>query len=454
MRIVTAICVGLLLSAAVPAQAELLRVSGRVTAAQGGQGLAGIDIRAHRQGQATLIATTDANGDYSATADMPAGTYRLSAQSPATQYYVGKIHPDTTCYGVCRPGSWGTTAFTVPSAQPATQVNFSLALGGRLQLSVKATDTNLPLADAIAFFSNSDSDGANELRSGADGLIPLGPVPVNSYTVRATAPNGYISELYNGIHCSAFTSNCSPINATQVAVTAAATVPVAFSLERGITIRGRLLGPQGEPVAGTVSVYERSGGTPVSAVAWAYAGDDGYYETNDSLPPRQYGLIASSRDGNYSATVYPNVACSVCDPRGSGAAVSVGAQSVSGINFTMQAAATIRGHVSLPDDGFAYLPRLHSATTLQEVSASYSETDGSYRYSGLLPGSYYVSVQPTLDFSFLGELYNGVPCPIDQPCELNRGTPITVTAGAVADHIDLRIRSDVIFADGLQLPPP
>lgn len=454
MRTVTGICLGLLLSATVPAQAELLRVSGRVTAAAGGQGLAGIEIRAHRQGQATLIATTDANGDYSVAADVPAGTYRLTAQSPASQYYVGKIHPDTTCFGVCRVGSWGTTAFKVPSAQPATQVNFALALGGRLQLSVKASATNQPLADAVAFFTNSNSEGANELRSGADGLIPLAPVPADSYAIRANAPNGYISELHNGIHCSAFTNNCSLTNAAYVAVAAGATVPVVFSLERGVTIRGRLLGPQGEPVAGTVSVYERSGGTPVMAVSWAYAGDDGYYETNDSLPPRQYGLIASSRDGNYSATVYPNVPCTTCDPRGSGAAVSVGAQSVSGVNFTMQAAGVIRGRVSLPDDGFSYQPRLHSATTQQEVSATYDETNGSYRYVGLPAGNYYVSVQPNLDPGYLGELYNGVPCPINQPCDLTRGTPVSVSAGIVTDHIDLRIRSDAIFADGLQLPTP
>ena len=450
MRIFAGVCLGLLLSAAVPAQAELLRVSGRVVAAQGGQGLAGIEIHAIRAGQRVLVATTNANGDYAASAEVPAGTYRLSAQSPAAQYYVGKVHPDTTCYGPCNTGTWGTTAFKVPSTQPATQIDFALAQGGRATLTIKGSDTNQPLASVLGSVSNSDGDGAYRLPSGADGIVAVPPLPVGTYNAGVTGPNGYISERHANLQCPLINPSCG--TPTPVTITAGATTALAFSLERGISIRGRLLGPQGEPVAGTVSVYQRSGGSPVSAVSWAYAGDDGYYETNDTLPPGQYGLIASSRDGNYSAAVYPNVACSTCDPRGSGAAVTVGNQSVSGINFSLQAAAVIRGKLLLPEDNFSYMLKLYSAATLQETGAIMREADGGYRFEGLLPGTYYVSVQPTMDYSYLGELYNRVSCPAGQPCDLSLGTPISIGAGGIADHIDLRIVSDRIFADGLQTP--
>lgn len=98
---------------------------------------------------------------------------------------------------------------------------------------------------------------------------------------------------------------------------------------------------------------------------------------------------------------------------------------------------------------------LYFATSLQEVPALPSETSGAYRYDRLIAGSYLLAVESIMDPGFLGELYIGVPCHTAyEPCDLLRGTPVTVSAGGLASGIDLYLRSNAVFGDGSEQGQP
>lgn len=216
----------------------------------------------------------------------------------------------------------------------------------------------------------------------------------------------------------------------------------------GFSISGYLRGPQGEPVSGSVGVYPRH--APGGMVALGQAGADGHYTTDASLQPGEYGLIARSDSGDYISAVYPNVPCMLCDAQGTGSGVAISSQSVGGVDFSLSLAGHISGSFSAPA-GLIYNFRLYSASTLQQVTVAPTETTGAYRYDRLMPGSYLVAVESITDPGFLGELYNGVPCyNAYEPCDLLRGTPVTVSAGSLASGIDLYMRSEAVFGDGFE----
>lgn len=94
-------------------------------------------------------------------------------------------------------------------------------------------------------------------------------------------------------------------------------------------------------------------------------------------------------------------------------------------------------------------------TSLQEVPALPSETSGAYRHDRLVPASYLLAMEFITDPGFLGELYNSVPCyNAYEPCDLLRGTPATVGAGGLASGIDLYLRSNAVFGDGVEQGRP
>src|SRR5687768_6518346 len=54
--------------------------------------------------------------------------------------------------------------------------------------------------------------------------------------------------------------------------------------------------------------------------------------------------------------------------------------------------------------------------------------DGSYSFTGLAPGTYYVKVSAP---GYVTELFDNIPC-VAQDCVPTDGTPIVVTSGATA----------------------
>ncbi len=62
---------------------------------------------------------------------------------------------------------------------------------------------------------------------------------------------------------------------------------------------------------------------------------------------------------------------------------------------------------------------------------------GAYEFSGLPPGTYFLSTQ---NFgTLIDELYEDIPCPFGFSCDITSGTPVVATAGSVTSGIDFTL---------------
>jgi hypothetical protein len=123
-----------------------------------------------------------------------------------------------------------------------------------------------------------------------------------------------------------------------------------------------------------------------------------------------------------------------CGPGGCssmiGATIAVVAgQEVTGRNFDLDHFGTLAGHLvsqasSAGLNGWVYLRDSNGV----ELQSTPSGSDGSFGFDHLWPGSYYL-VGRTFDGQYLGELFDGIPCP-GASCPVTGGTPIAVGVAA------------------------
>ncbi|CAG1772882.1 partial Cellulosome-anchoring protein, partial [uncultured bacterium] len=70
------------------------------------------------------------------------------------------------------------------------------------------------------------------------------------------------------------------------------------------------------------------------------------------------------------------------------------------------------------------------------VGYAYSGAGGTYSYSGLQPGSYFVATTGSTDY--VDELWENLDC--GAPCDVTRGTPVVVAFGVITSGIDFDLR--------------
>ncbi|NCO69220.1 MAG: carboxypeptidase regulatory-like domain-containing protein, partial [Acidobacteria bacterium] len=111
-----------------------------------------------------------------------------------------------------------------------------------------------------------------------------------------------------------------------------------------------------------------------------------------------------------------------------------------GIDFALTQKGAISGRVT---DQATGVPVFKDAILFDGagnyLTASNGSPNGTFTFSGLTPGTYFVK---TADWSgpsgFVDELYNDIPC--DGGCVITSGTPIVVTDGATTTGIDFALQ--------------
>jgi hypothetical protein len=134
----------------------------------------------------------------------------------------------------------------------------------------------------------SDDLGCAFVLTGADGRFEALNIPPSTYTVYAGTRDRVPS-----YHVAGGTST-NPELATPVVVGQASVTDIDIYLPAGSTIRGRITGPQGEPITGaSVLAIPESGGIEEFGPGWDITGPDGTYVLG--------GLV----DGGYRISVSP-----------------------------------------------------------------------------------------------------------------------------------------------------
>ena len=326
---------------------------------------------------------------------LAAGSYRVRTDSTG---FSDELWDDKPCaQGVCSY-STGSPVVVVAGAG-ATVANFALDTGGTIAGTVSATDGGGPIGDGYVHVYDAEGDFLGLVGIANNGTFHYGGLAPGNYFVR-TDSTGYFDELWNNLPCA--DGVCVVTQGTPVAV-ASGTVNLEFSLQGGGGIRGTVTvhGTDAPVTDGYVMVHGASGGfLGLTAIQ-----NDGTYAYT-GLAPGTY--FARTDDTGWLDEAWNDLSC----PQGEctvtqGNPISVG-QSLVTASFALEAGGALVGSVTgvggaALTDGYVMLYGASgSFLGLSAIGAN-----GTYRYSGLGTGPYFLR---TDDTGALDELWNNIPC--------------------------------------------
>jgi hypothetical protein len=412
--------IAILLSMTQVGQAQT--ISGRVTNANTGNGITGVDLDVIDSTGASVTITggrTTAGGNYTLTG-LAAGTYWVRADSSlalgfADEYYSEQFLPSLA------------TPITVTNGGTASNINFTLATGFEISGIVTGDGTPLNGIDMDVYASNGEFLGGYPGTTDASGAYRIGALPPGNYYVRANpspAAGQYYTTRYIG-------GAASLATATPVTIGSASLTGQNIALTGGGTLTGTVTQDgSGAPLVGLdLDLFDATTSTiiPVNATTRA----DGTYSF-PVLPAGTYRLrIDPTLAQGFPRTYYP---ASYSLSTAGTVTVSQNA-TTSGINFSVPQAGSISGIIreegtltplaAIDLDCYDILDQRVDITTV-------SAADGTYTIGPLAPGLYHLRADATLAQGYLLQYYNLKP-------SLSTADPITVSGGATTSAIDFTL---------------
>ncbi len=424
-------------------------ISGTVRASTSGEGLANIQIQAVRQRTGDRFGTvTDAAGNYRIAGLLPGDYFLLSSNTPDPYgvNWLSEVYGGQHCaaFSYCDP----TSGEAVPVAleTDVTGIDFALDHGGELLGRVADHASGMPVSGAwIYFHLEGEPYPVGYSSSDSTGWFRSNPLLPGTYTAEAGA-FGYEGQVY----CAG--ASCPP-GGTPIAVDLGAKISgIDFQLQRQGSIAGTVrTAATGATLAfAGVQVLDQNGGQ----VAGAITDMQGQYLVA-GLAPGTYIVVADMYP-NFLREIYADVLCSrFCDPQlGTPIVVARGA-AVTGIDFTLDAAASFSGRMV---DAATGLPLAFGQVEVRNaegisVSWAYTAENGTFTAAGLLAGRYFALATAHLHEA---QVYANRSCSFPH-CDVLAGTPIEVSAGGNVQGIDFalepwgKVTGRVVDADGKPL---
>jgi hypothetical protein len=403
-------------------------ITGRVTDSGTGLGLYDVGVNIYDStGSYITYGYSDSNGDYTAYAGLPTGTYYARTYSEPTGY-ITELYDDIPCISYCSP----TTGTPIPVIVNATTsgIDFALDEGGTISGTITDSGTALGIDDSQVTIY--DAMGSYVTYGNADsaGNYVSNALPPGTYYVKTYNWASYFNELYDDIPC----ESCDVTLGTPVSVTAGANVSgIDFALDPGGRITGTITNSgTGLGVSSWVVIYDSNG----SLASYGSGSGSGAYSSQDPLTTGTYYV----RTDNFAGLInelYDDVpcpgSCTVTD--GTPVAVTTGL-TTSGIDFVLDPGGLISGTLT---DNASALGIGYADVDIYDTSGSYqtygyTDASGSYTtFAGLPTGTYYAR---TYNWDgYVDELYDDIPCP-GGSCDETTGDPIAVTVGATTSGID------------------
>jgi 5-hydroxyisourate hydrolase-like protein (transthyretin family) len=393
------------------------QVSGRVTDAATGNGLANVTVTIYNgTGQGVATANTDANGNYFTAEGMVTGTYY--AVTSNSLGYFNQLYNGIQCINCAVTAG---TPIQVANGVVSTGINFALSTGGRIsgRITDASTGTGITNADVNVYDLAGSFVGAGGT-DGAGNYVIAGALVPGTYYVRTFNSEGYIDQIYNGIMC----LGCGNTSGSPIQVLAGNTT-INFALVLGGRIGGRITDAStGNGIANAfVNVYDSTG----KYVMGGSTDGQGNYVTGGGVPAGNYFIQTFNQKG-YFNQLYQNEQCVGCQVT-SGTPVPVTVGNMTAINFALTpGGGIISGRVT---DASSGLPLTNVSVSVSDSPGAYvgqGNTDNSGNYilaAGLPTGTYYVRTYNTQGYA--DQFYNGFTC---ITCDVRTATPVSVTTGS------------------------
>jgi hypothetical protein len=404
--------------------------------------------------QGTLVASgsTDATGAYSIP-NRAIGTYFVKVNTAPG--HVVELYNNIPCIAAdCAPTVGEAVNVTTNAT---TTVNFSLAKEGTITGTITAAGGGEAPGAKINVYNASTSLVVASVSPAANGVYVVKGLATGTYLARATfdglATFDFIHELYGGVQCHhlAPASDCRIASGTPINVTAGlATTGIDFSLDKGASISG--------------TIVEDGSGTPISGVSVsAYIGDVlmGFASTGQAgqysiigLPAGRVRVRTEAAQTNF-VDEWQNGVCLSCPGAPATLTLTAG-QALSGIDFSLATGGTITGTLSCAQGTSAdFLPAIDAFDSTGRLIRSMTSLGGTpcsptprpYTIAGLPIGTYYLLARDTpvlaafpppptrRSGTIVDQLYGGTVC-ITADCDVRKGIPVTVTAGATTSNIN------------------
>jgi len=375
-------------------------VTGRVTDAGSGTGIAGVSVNVYRLDASTASgsATTNANGYYTSTA-LYDGVYRVAFTPPFPyfkQYFDGFQN------------NVDFTPVVVTAGQTISNINAALHQGYSIAGTVTGSG---PLAGvSVRAYLGSRTYYNYSKNTASDGSYQLGPLMPGQYRVRFVPYDMHYGMWYSG---SATYAGATPLNLT------ASMTNINANLSYGGRITGTVTISGGVPLMG-VNVYVYPAGES-SSVASGYTDIAGHYATTPGLPTGFYQVKFSPPPG-YTAEWYNDR-----PSQDTAAVISLTVTTTrTGINAQLDSYpnGAITGTVTAADTGNPLSIWVSAYNSQGQFIRSVYVHSGNFIFSGLSPDTY------RLYFTSPPSPY--VPVYYNNRFDFASADGIAVTAGATA----------------------
>lgn len=421
--------------------------------------------------QGAAQASPDVSGHY-VIQNLAPGSYRVHVLAFFESGYISEIHPNIPCISADCTLQQGTPVNV--AAGGTTTVDFALTKGGSIGGTVRRADTNAGVYRQL-FLYNDRTSPANlrttytNFNTGAYEIpnLPPGNYYLRTVTADGSVANQYLDVLYPNLPCNLAGGSCPLWLGTPITVTTGATTTADFTLQPNGTIAGTITAADtGLPIVSgpgvTAGVTASAAGLQGSGIVVDAAG----HYTINGLPPGRYYVKASVIGAGlpspppYRATYFGNV-CEGCAGTPTPVDVTLGATTagidIALIPFSAPPRGSIAGGISTSiTNEFLYSANCsrvaaydsggHLARTGTFVRPdNFTTWPSGYVIDDLPAGTYYVRFEDPGCFSlsvwgFFGgiapdQTYGAAPCVTDD-CDVRRGTPVTVTAGATTSGVD------------------
>lgn len=400
-------------------------------------------------------ALTNAQGDYTIGGLIP-GDYIARASASG---YARELYQELPCPGNRFSGCDTSDAMlvSVTEATITTGIDFTLTPRGTLSGQVTAAVTGAPQSSFNVVVLDSTGAFFDDTFTLGDGTYSIELDP-GTYFVRTDEFFTPLrNELFDDVPCH---SSCSIADGTPVVITSGDETPnVDFALEAVASLSGRVTrAAEGTPVDGAqVELYSRFG----SFAARTTTDASGNYSF--PVQPETY-FVVTRADAPLVGEVYDGASCAgfpSCEPELDGTPIRVRAgDHLTGIDFALEEASSLGGTVTDIRTGNVLVGHEVDLWSSRGrlLKAVLTATGGTYGFTGLGPGTYFVSTRGA-SADLVDEVYRDVPCLDDgtvPACDVTKGTAVLVThGGQTVDGIDFHLDPITgpvthIFSDGFE----
>jgi hypothetical protein len=349
-------------------------ISGRVTQAQGGAGIQGIEVTADQLACPAHSASTesDENGNY-IIEGLPAGEYEVHTENSS---------PLVDLYWNDRLSSEEADMVEVIADDTTENIDFSLRAGGRITGVVTFSEATFVIASVHAIHSTYGYEYTASAIDMSDNSASyaIEGLPAGTYRVKSANMFEWVDEYYD--------DKPSQASADLVPVTEDSTTrPINFTLNIGGSIEGIVVSSTKGPLEG-IPVWGYFSSNP-EWVKQSVTDNVGSY-TISGLRSGYWKILAWG-DTTYAFEWYDNK--NGWDS--SDSVYIISHTTFSGKNFSLEIGGSISGYVYTPDKGLlagCEVTAYESSSYPYVMSMKFDTTkgDGNYKIRGLHTGDYYM----------------------------------------------------------------